>query len=176
MSPQECARRLWLDLAAPESDTDLRRLLLLPGSLPGPLFESVVIRTLRYAIRFQQDELGFAGAYNYPSMYEDTLEGYLEDYVIAPSDSEEFENAMAQMAPSLFTLTRMTTPTGGEEYGLEVYTLSYEKYSAVQFNPEAVRSLWQAQVYELLYLGSNDSERGSIQQVNAVARNLINQA
>merc|ERR1711991_278353 len=60
MSPQECARRLWLDLAAPESDTDLRRLLLLPGSLPGPLFESVVIRTLRYAIRFQQDELGVA--------------------------------------------------------------------------------------------------------------------
>ena len=43
-------------------------------------------------------------------------------------------------------------------------------------NRECVRGFWAGQQQEVVYLGNTDSERGSIQKLTTVLRNIINQA
>ena len=46
----------------------------------------------------------------------------------------------------------------------------------IKLNREGVRGLWAGQVQELVFLGNTNSERGSIQQLKTVVRNLVNQS
>jgi hypothetical protein len=46
----------------------------------------------------------------------------------------------------------------------------------IKLNREGVRGLWAGQVQELVFLGNTNAERGSIQQMKTVVRNLVNQS
>lgn len=47
-------------------------------------------------------------------------------------------------------------------------------YKVIKINRECVRALWTSQQHEILFIRSDDSERGSIQNAKSVLRNMVN--
>jgi len=82
--------------------------------------------------------------------------------------------------PNLLSLRKQTLGSDrnpeNNEFMVLSLTLRYMKFRVIKLNRESVRGLWTGQVQEIAYLGNTNSERGSIQQLKTVVRNLVNQS
>eukprot|EP00002_Diphylleia_rotans_P029867 TRINITY_DN6101_c0_g1_i8.p1 TRINITY_DN6101_c0_g1~~TRINITY_DN6101_c0_g1_i8.p1 ORF type:complete len:1346 (+),score=255.07 TRINITY_DN6101_c0_g1_i8:84-4121(+) len=100
-----------------------------------------------------------------------------QDLIICPELDDEWSTSVLRERPQLLSLRRVTEPgqTVSEYYTVRLL-LSFEKFQVARLNREAVKGLWASQQYELLFLQNQQSERGSIQQMKATLRNLVNQS
>eukprot|EP00299_Pterocystis_sp_00344_P003397 c14014_g1_i1.p1 GENE.c14014_g1_i1~~c14014_g1_i1.p1 ORF type:complete len:155 (+),score=28.56 c14014_g1_i1:66-467(+) len=83
----------------------------------------------------------------------------------------EWRRHVISNSPSIFSMRR--TDDGYRFLNLKFGNLAF---TSVKLNREAVRGMWAGQQHELIFLGNQNSERGSIQSMRSTLRNLIMQS
>lgn len=143
------------------------------------VLDEVVLGAVRAALRLHQscvagdDDIATrAGLYA-------TLGSYRAQLVVAREDAPEWRRAIAARRPpaqllSLRKVRDASSPT--EQFSVVLLTLLRQSFTLTRLNRECVRGFWAGQQQEVVYLGNTNSERGSIQKLTTVLRNLINQA
>jgi len=100
------------------------------------------------------------------------MTGYENGNFVCCSETDAaWRRALLDGAPELLS---MRSHEGS--YQAVTLTHRYMKFDVIKFNKECVRGLWAGQVQELVFFGSSDSERASIQRLPHIGRNLINQS
>jgi len=100
------------------------------------------------------------------------MEGYeTANFVCCSETDTAWRRALLDGVPELLSMRV-------NEGSYQVVTLAHRfmKFDDIKFNKECVRGLWAGQVQELVFFGSSDSERASIQRLPHIGRNLINQS
>eukprot|EP01027_Heterolobosea_sp_BB2_P001910 GEZU01002852.1.p2 GENE.GEZU01002852.1~~GEZU01002852.1.p2 ORF type:complete len:117 (-),score=36.87 GEZU01002852.1:198-548(-) len=97
--------------------------------------------------------------------------------VVCHEGDPQWRESILKEVPQLFTLRR-TAEEGGHSPKHHVIMLELRPISfrVIKLNRESVRGLWAGQQHELVFLQNQNSERGSIQQMKTVLRNIINQS
>ncbi|EFC40202.1 predicted protein [Naegleria gruberi] len=90
------------------------------------------------------------------------------------SDPKWRESIMAEEAAELFSLRKKVQDKGGVDYYILMLSMRDIEFNIVKMNREGVRALWSSQQHELLYLGVEEAERGSIQNMTYTLRNICN--
>jgi hypothetical protein len=108
------------------------------------------------------------------------LKNYDENIVIAHETDPVWRSSILNNYPNLFTVRRVETTDGENknlkiDYAVLILKLKRSNWTCYKINKESVRSLWSSQQNELIFVGNEDSERGSIQQLPLCLRNIINQ-
>ena len=108
----------------------------------------------------------------------DSIKEYQEELVVCHEGDPEWRKGILADRPSLLSIRKSKSDRINEqpEYHIMTLNLRYSKFKVVKVNKESVRSMWAAQQQELVYYGNQNEERGSIQQMKAVLRNLVTQS
>jgi hypothetical protein len=139
------------------------------------LLGNVIAPGLRAGLRLFQDH--FAGVDpNDPDSVFEALDSDYKDMIICHEGDPAWRDAILADEDSLFSLRKKNSEVGRDQHKHYMLMLSREprKFSIIKLNKESVRSLWSGQQHELVFLGSETPERGSIQQMKYVLRNIIN--
>lgn len=106
------------------------------------------------------------------------MEEYQDTIVCCHEGDPRWRRSILRQTPNLLSLRKTTDPNHPEHIDFSVLglTLRYMKFRVVKVNRESVRGLWAGQVQEITFLGNTNAERGSIQQLRTVLRNLVNQS
>lgn len=98
--------------------------------------------------------------------YKDTFIGYEGD--------PEWRTRLLQETPQLFSLRKKVEDNKDEQFFILQLVKNKIDFNTIKLNKECVKGLWAGQVQELVFLGNETAERGSIQQMKFVLRNIIN--
>eukprot|EP00300_Choanocystis_sp_HF-7_P018589 c20082_g1_i2.p1 GENE.c20082_g1_i2~~c20082_g1_i2.p1 ORF type:complete len:313 (-),score=71.52 c20082_g1_i2:121-1059(-) len=130
----------------------------------------IVTASLRMSLRVHNEQM-FEDLEQDHAMLNDTLTDFDKNEVIMSESDPRWRPSVVASVPNLFTLRR--TNDGFKIVALRLKTL---RFKAFKLNKESVRGMWAGQQHELLYLGNQNSERGSIQNLKVVLRNLVMQS
>ena len=143
------------------------------------VLDEVVLGAVRAALRLHQscvagdDDIATrAGLYA-------ALRRYRTELVVAREDAPEWRRAIAapHPPPQLLSLRKVRDAgSAGAQFSVVLLTRLRQSFTLTRLNRECVRGFWAGQQQEVVYLGNTNSERGSIQKLTTVLRNLINQA
>jgi len=99
-----------------------------------------------------------------------------KDLVIThEGDPKWRESIMAEESEELFSLRKkVTTDKGTTDYFILMLEMRDVEFNVVKMNREGVKSLWASQQHELVFLGVQNMERGSIQNMASTLRNICN--
>eukprot|EP00164_Ancoracysta_twista_P003566 GFYU01004761.1.p1 GENE.GFYU01004761.1~~GFYU01004761.1.p1 ORF type:complete len:425 (-),score=124.98 GFYU01004761.1:77-1330(-) len=140
----------------------------------------VVKNGVRMALRLHADHFSVEEYPDSDELYE-TIEMYDSTMCICHESDPQWKRSILTDSKNLVTLRRQVQEDFySDEPVYKFYLLMMELrtvyYQVVKLNKESVRGLWSGQQHELIFLGNDESERGSIQQMRACARNLVNQS
>jgi len=141
------------------------------------IMQRVIARGLRMSLKLHQDHF-INDEYEDLSILYAALEDYDKNLVCCHEGDPLWRQSILSEAQNLLSLRRHVDEHNPENNGHLVLQLMlrYMKFRAIKLNRESVRGLWAGQVQELTFLGNTNSERGSIQQLKTVVRNLVNQS
>jgi hypothetical protein len=108
-------------------------------------------------------------------LYDETMSS-AADTVTCSEEDPAWRAALSTGVKTAISLRRVTDSYQDTEHFIVRLNKRTVKFRVVRFNREAVRGLWAGQQGELVYFGNTNAERGSIQQLTACTRNLINQS
>jgi hypothetical protein len=139
------------------------------------ILAKVLVPGVRVSLKLYNDQFITADVENADSLYE-LLHVEYKDLFIGHEGDPLWRQALLQEAPQLFSLRKKIEDN--QRDGPQYFILQLEhqtmKFSTIKLNRESVRGLWAGQVHELVFLGNETMERGSIQQMKYVLRNIIN--
>ncbi|XP_074092037.1 pecanex-like protein 4 [Macrotis lagotis] len=130
------------------------------------------LKAFRYAFKLMLDKASLGPIENFRDLVS-YLEEYEHDWYIGLISDEEWQKAVIQERPYLFSLGH--DPNMGVYTG-RVLTLQELLVHVGKLNAEAVRGQWANLSWELLYATNDDEERYSIQAHPVLLRNLTVQA
>eukprot|EP01137_Pigoraptor_chileana_P010496 Opistho-2@60239 len=97
--------------------------------------------------------------------------------IICHEDDPLWRRGVLSGRPTLLTLRHDVDEGGrGGEHSVLMLNRRHLNYRLLKMNREGVRGLWAGQQHELVFLRNRNNERGSIQQMKAVLRNIVNQS
>ncbi|XP_020842141.1 pecanex-like protein 4 isoform X1 [Phascolarctos cinereus] len=130
------------------------------------------LKAFRYAFKLMLDKASLGPIEDFRDLAS-YLEEYEHDWYIGLVSDEEWQEAVIQEKPYLFSLGH--DPSMGVYTG-RVLTLQELLVQVGKLNAEAVRGQWANLSWELLYATNDDEERYSIQAHPVLLRNLTVQA
>ncbi|XP_059706520.1 pecanex-like protein 4 isoform X2 [Haemorhous mexicanus] len=137
-----------------------------------PELFQLALKAFRYTFKLMLDKASLGPVENFKELV-NYLEGYESDWYIGLVSDLEWQQAVLQEKPYLFSLGH--DPSMGIYTG-RVLTLQELLVQVGKLNAEAVRGQWANLSWELLYATNDDEERYSIQAHPALLRNLTVQA
>ncbi|XP_036240339.1 pecanex-like protein 4 isoform X3 [Molothrus ater] len=137
-----------------------------------PELFQLALKAFRYTFKLMLDKASLGPVENFRELV-NYLEGYESDWYIGLVSDLEWQQAVLQEKPYLFSLGH--DPSMGIYTG-RVLTLQELLVQVGKLNAEAVRGQWANLSWELLYATNDDEERYSIQAHPALLRNLTVQA
>ncbi|XP_062974253.1 pecanex-like protein 4 isoform X2 [Elgaria multicarinata webbii] len=132
----------------------------------------LALKVFRYTVKLMVDKASLGPVENSKELL-NCLEEYESDWHIGPVSETEWQQAVLQEKPYLFSLGH--DPNMGV-YTSRVLTLQEFLVQVGKLNGEAVRGQWANLSWELLYATNDDEERYSIQAHPVLLRNLTIQA
>lgn len=97
-----------------------------------------------------------------------------KDLVITHEADPKWRESIMADQPELFSLRKKVLDKGAIDYFILMLEMRDIEFSIVKLNKEGVRSLWASQQHELVYLGVEQPERASIQNMSHTLRNICN--
>jgi len=142
------------------------------------LLDQVLAKAVRFALQLHINNFTNGDEYDELTRYFDYIKECEDTLVISHETDPKWKESILNDTPELVSLRRQVEDNNPEvvEYQIIILRLKQVRFRAIKLNREGVRGLWTGQQQELSYLGNENSERGSIQQMKAVLRNLINQS
>uniref|UniRef100_A0A8D2MG63 Pecanex-like protein n=1 Tax=Zonotrichia albicollis TaxID=44394 RepID=A0A8D2MG63_ZONAL len=137
-----------------------------------PELFQLALKAFRYTFKLMLDKASLGPVETFRELV-NYLEGYESDWYIGLVSDLEWQQAVLQEKPYLFSLGH--DPSMGIYTG-RVLTLQELLVQVGKLNAEAVRGQWANLSWELLYATNDDEERYSIQAHPALLRNLTVQA
>ncbi|XP_066485766.1 pecanex-like protein 4 isoform X2 [Tiliqua scincoides] len=132
----------------------------------------LTLKVFRYTVKLMVDKASLGPVENFKELL-NYLEEYEQDWYIGAVSEKEWQQAVLQEKPYLFSLGH--DPNMGVYTG-RVLTLQEFLVRVGKLNGEAVRGQWANLSWELLYATNDDEERYSIQAHPVLLRNLTIQA
>lgn len=132
----------------------------------------LTLKVFRYTVKLMIDQASLGPVENFRELL-NYLEEYEQDWYIGAVSETEWQQAVLQEKPYLFSLGH--NPNMGVYTG-RVLTLQELLVRVGKLNGEAVRGQWANLSWELLYATNDDEERYSIQAHPVLLRNLTIQA
>ncbi|KAH0620287.1 hypothetical protein JD844_020458 [Phrynosoma platyrhinos] len=132
----------------------------------------LALQAFRYSVKLMVDKASLGPVENFKELL-NCLEEYHSDWYVGLVSEKEWQQAVLQEKPYLFSL--------GHDSNMGVYTsriLTIQDFlvQVGKLNSEAVRGQWANLSWELLYATNDDEERYSIQAHPVLLRNLTIQA
>ena len=142
------------------------------------VLDEVVLGAVRAALRLHQSCVAGDDDIATRAGLHAALRGYRTQLVVAREDAPAWRRAIAAPHPpaQLLSLRKTRDVSGGAQFTVVLLTRLPQSFTLTRLNRECVRGFWAGQQQEVVYLGNTNSERGSIQKLTTVLRNLINQA
>ncbi|XP_064367986.1 pecanex-like protein 4 isoform X2 [Dromaius novaehollandiae] len=137
-----------------------------------PELFQLALKAFRYTFKLMVDKASLGPVENFKELI-NYLEEYENDWYIGLVSDHEWQQAVLQEKPYLFSLGH--DPNMGIYTG-RVLTLQELLVQVGKLNDEAVRGQWANLSWELLYATNDDEERYSIQAHPVLLRNLTVQA
>ena len=139
--------------------------------------DQVVSRAIKVSLRLHQAYFAKEDI-DAPEDLRAALQDYERNLVVCREDSPEWRASITSdpPVPQLLSLRKQHDPQTGDVFSVIFLTMQHQPFTLTRLNRECVRGFWAGQQQELVYLGNDNCERGSIQKLNSVLRNLINQA
>ncbi|XP_074960289.1 pecanex-like protein 4 isoform X2 [Phalacrocorax aristotelis] len=137
-----------------------------------PELFQLALKAFRYTFKLMVDKASLGPVENFKELV-NCLEEYENDWYIGLVSDREWQQAVLQEKPYLFSLGH--DPNMGIYTG-RVLTLQELLVQVGKLNDEAVRGQWANLSWELLYATNDDEERYSIQAHPVLLRNLTVQA
>ncbi|XP_069715084.1 pecanex-like protein 4 isoform X2 [Phaenicophaeus curvirostris] len=137
-----------------------------------PELFQLALKAFRYTFKLMVDKASLGPVENFKELV-NYLEEYENDWYIGLASDLEWQQAVLQEKPYLFSLGH--DPVTGIYTG-RVLTLQELLVQVGKLNDEAVRGQWANLSWELLYATNDDEERYSIQAHPVLLRNLTVQA
>ncbi|KAL9658737.1 hypothetical protein ABK040_005892 [Willaertia magna] len=129
---------------------------------------SICMALRLYQARFAADDV------EAPDVVFNLIRNDYKDLVIThETDPKWRESIIAIESDELFSLRKKSSDKG-VEYFILMLEMRDIDFNVVKLNKEGVRALWAGQQHELVFLGVEESERGSIQNMVSVLRNICN--
>ncbi|KAG8449384.1 hypothetical protein GDO86_016146 [Hymenochirus boettgeri] len=150
----------------------------IPWSVPldwltgKPELFQLALKAFRYTFKLMVDKASLGQVEDFKELI-NYLEEYENDWYIGLASDMEWQQAILQEKPYLFSLGH--DPNMGVYTG-RVLTLQEQLVQIGRLNAEAVRGQWANLSWELLYATNDDEERYSIQAHPILLRNLTVQA
>jgi len=142
-----------------------------------PHFQTIVTSAIRMSLRLQQDDFSMPGEYEDINTLYDAIKEAQAAVVICHEGDPLWKKSILEDRPSLVSIRKTKSERNEQpEYQVLTLNLRFAKFKVVKLNKESVRSMWAAQQQELIFYGNQNEERGSIQQMKSVLRNLITQS
>uniref|UniRef100_A0A8D0GZJ4 Pecanex-like protein n=1 Tax=Sphenodon punctatus TaxID=8508 RepID=A0A8D0GZJ4_SPHPU len=137
-----------------------------------PELFQLTLKAFRYTFKLMVDKASLGPVENFKELF-NSLQEYENDWYIGLVSDKEWQQAVLQEKPYLFSL--------GHDANMGVYTgrvLTFQELlvQVGKLNGEAVRGQWANLSWELLYATNDDEERYSIQAHPVLLRNLTVQA
>jgi len=139
------------------------------------IMNKVLGKSIRMSLKLHQDHFTGEDFEDLDNLYS-VLEGYEEELICCHEGDPQWKQSILNNVPNLLSLRKQTDQNTDNDFLVLSLTLRYMKFRVIKLNREGVRGLWSGQQQELVFLGNTNSERGSIQQLKTVARNLVNQS
>jgi len=142
------------------------------------LLDKVLAKAVRFSLQLHINNFTNGEDYDDISRCFEYLKECESTLVIRHETDPKWKESILNDAPELVSLRRQVEDNNSEvvEHQIIILRLKQVRFRAIKLNRESVRGLWTGQQQELSYLGNENSERGSIQQMKSVLRNLINQS
>lgn len=138
---------------------------------------NVLTSGLRMSLRLFQDYFSDPEEFSQPSALLKTLDDLQKDLVLCNESDPLWRESILKEVPQLFTFRKaQEDPNNPVKYNIIMLELRPINFNVVKLNKECVRGLWAGQQHELVFLQNQNSERGSIQQLKTILRNIINQS
>eukprot|EP00079_Xenopus_tropicalis_P028550 XP_012823522.1 PREDICTED: pecanex-like protein 4 isoform X1 [Xenopus tropicalis] len=137
-----------------------------------PELFQLALKAFRYTFKLMVDKSSLGQVEDFKELI-NYLEEYDNDWYIGLASDSEWQQAVLQEKPYLFSLGH--DPNMGVYTG-RVLTLQEQLVQIGKLNAEAVRGQWANLSWELLYATNDDEERYSIQAHPILLRNLTVQA
>lgn len=139
------------------------------------ILQSVIAPAVRMSLRLYQDQFVLAEEYSDPATLIAAIEIDYKGLVLTHEGDPVWRESILNDVSELFTLRKIVEQKeSGPVYKILMLERRPLHFGVIKLNRESVRSLWTAQIHELVYLGNETAERGSIQQMVYVLRNIIN--
>lgn len=140
------------------------------------IMNQVLGNAIRMSLRLHQDH--FIGEeFDDHDYFKQVLDQYQNQLVVCHEGDPLWRSSILKNVPNLLSLRKHMDLSGeNNEHSILALTLRYMKFRVIKLNRESVRGLWTGQQQELVFLGNQNPERGSIQQLRTVLRNLVNQS
>ena len=110
---------------------------------------------------------------------EDELTKYIQDRInnihFLPEDDPLWADLVFQHVDELETLRQITDENGVTIKHMH-FTFCAQNFRMVQLNPESVLGIWAGQIFETVYIETDDRERTSVQFDQFTLRNIISQS
>jgi len=140
------------------------------------MIDKVVGKAIKMSLKLYQDHFVGEDYEDYDHLFSN-LSDYERELVCCHEEDPLWRRSILDNAHNLLSLRKQMDPNALAPIHYVVsLTLRYMSFRVIQLNRESVRGLWAGQVQELVFLGSTNPERGSIQQLKTVVRNLVNQS
>jgi len=141
------------------------------------IMNKVIGQAVRMSLRLHQDHFVGEDFEDLENLF-NTLNDYQDSLVCCHEGDPKWRSSILKNVPNLLSLRKHTDPHNPDnnEFMVLSLTLRHMKFRVIKLNRESVRGLWAGQVQEIAFLGNTNSERGSIQQLKTVVRNLVNQS
>lgn len=139
-------------------------------------FLSITTFAVRMSLKLQQDDFVDPSTYEDLNALYDAIKDYEDSLVICHEGDANWKRGIIADRASLLSIRKMNTDRDQPDYQILTLSLHYSKFKVVKLNKEGVRGMWAAQQQELIFFGNQNEERGSIQQMRPVLRNLVTQS
>ncbi|KAG2378350.1 hypothetical protein C9374_008493 [Naegleria lovaniensis] len=121
-----------------------------------------------YQARFAAEEV------DAPEVFCNLIKDDYKDLVIAHEGDPKWRESIMADQSELFSLRKKVLDKGAIDYFILMLEMREIEFSIVKLNKEGVRGLWASQQHELVYLGVEQPERASIQNMSHTLRNICN--
>ncbi|KAH3765846.1 Pecanex protein (C-terminus) [Pelomyxa schiedti] len=140
------------------------------------ILENVVGKALKTSLRLHQDVLASEDLSD-PRILLGLLCAYDEELIVCHEADPLWTQSVVTNTKQLLSLRKhVDADTSAIDFSIVMLQYRYVKFRLVKFNRESVRGLWAGQQQEIVYVGNTNPERGSVQQLNTTARNMVCQA
>lgn len=139
------------------------------------IIQHVLAPAVRMSLKLYNDQFIAADVDTPNSLYALMHDEY-KDVFIGDEADPLWREKLLQETPQMFSLRKKIEDNQRE--GPTYFILQLEqktmKFNTIKLNRECVKGLWAGQVHELVFIGNETHERGSIQQMKFALRNIIN--